>query len=398
MRSLLISLTLIFAMGCANNEQPLRIPGNPTEDGSDKSITDAAKTSVFLLDGKEKIFTNIEWSFYDFFPNHRVWSLFDIYAIQTPDGRLFRMQIKSYYDPENIDRAGVYTLRIQEQGEEMKEITFNALACGNANSTASNQDCLNDPDQNARTYLNLADMSLRKLSDDKAAQDKDWNIGFKSTDIILNEGSELAESTLGGLIYRDPEIAKIFADNPAGLEDPDAFELLKTQLIPVLQKKVQSNLGISSFNNNPLAETVALQSPSFMDEVIAQNLWTESKNGNLKPISKNWWLIRSFDKKNVYTFNVAIIEPNTDGRHRIEFLFQATDSENKQNYDFILNLTTDEMTKCINFSAGVSVDCEASNNWDLKFVKKVDDGTSAGKIYTQQGAQGPLSQDEIDSL
>ena len=114
---LLLFVSVFSFMACSNGEQPLPGKDNGDDDTNIVFAVDSEDTTVFMLDGSTGTFDK-NWYHYDEAGGHKIYTIFSLYLVQTPEGNNYKVQIANYYDPKNSNISGVYTLRIKPQGQK----------------------------------------------------------------------------------------------------------------------------------------------------------------------------------------------------------------------------------------------------------------------------------------
>ena len=177
---------------------------------------------------EEGLFEEHSWYAYDM-STHSIWSHLDVYVINAGDSS-YAVQILSYYNPDNTNESGFYTLRVQTPGGPLSTVEVAAGACGNARANPNYDSCVQDPQQNAFTYLNLETLESWKMSDAEASQSEDWDMAFKTTDIQLNNGSKGPGQVSGALAYRNGDLFKL--SGPAFVRQLMQLSMGDMQLAP----------------------------------------------------------------------------------------------------------------------------------------------------------------------
>jgi hypothetical protein len=192
-------------------------------------ITAPAKAQSWEFD--PDLFDNVKWYSYDM-TTHFIWSNLDVFIVQA-DGALYTFQVLGYYDPRNPNISALYTIRVQKAGGPLQTITVNASACGNSFNNPDYDACINDPSRNTFTYLNLATGSSKSMSEVDAQVSNDWDIAFKNTTVILNNGSYGPKNNAAALAWRDAEL----------------FKLTGPAFLKTLQQKSFGDMNLGAFNN-----------------------------------------------------------------------------------------------------------------------------------------------------
>ena len=373
-------MVFVFFLSCTGQTQPYYLASPPSQGQKGGGRPDSEDVQIFLLDGKESFFNQHKWYYYTLM-GHKIWSLFDIYVIRTPEGRLYRMQVMSYYGSNNSELdEGIYRLRIQPQGGEIKEISVEAKACGNRYTNANLENCEKSK-KNVFNYLSLTDYSMRKMSNEEAKADLDWHLGFKRTDIIINEGSRLAEATMVGVLYSAPEKEKM--------------NILK------LQNKRDNEFGIDSFKDHPLPPQIFLKSPTYISQVMYDECLDTSSNKFLPDSSRPWWQVRDALSEEVYNLTWRQEDPSAKGE--MNFSFQIYDSGDFSGKTFSLILKPKKNKKtqvCLDLNSRRAVDClKDFESLEVKLIYKPA-GFSKNpldclSLSTSRGARGPLKKEDL---
>lgn len=387
MRLIVLFLAILFMPSCSKDRSVVGYSGLslPVE-----TVADAEKTLVFLLDGKEGLFKKVKWYYYSM-ENHKIWSLFDVFVIQNKERDLFKLQILSYYDLSNTSKSGIYTLRVQPQGGAQRQVTIDASACGNAYTNPKYDDCIRDPAQNTYTYLNLKSLDSWRMTDQEALRNTKWDLGFKGTDIIVSSGDDQISRTAGGLLHREREI--FLTDSSVDVKK--------------LQEKIKNNFSQGSFSSTPIPSIVSLYVPSESGRVVDEDQWYKYDVGALRLIEDRWWAVLSANGEHAFKFSVQSIESSGIDDHLLHLSFSRLGSKEFDeepnsvgSAEFQLKADKDgAVVFCLDFDDRVQVDCQKESEvWEVRFEYRPDVAEKKWLIFTNSGAMGPMSYDEISKV
>lgn len=344
------------------------------------------KQDRYILDGKGGLFQNVKWYTYDM-QTHLIWPLYDVYVIKREE-LYFKVQIESYYD-EHTQDAGVITLRINEQ-----RLHFDASACGNPYANPDYANCLNDPNRNVYTYINLETMNLFQISDQDAELRADWDMAFKGTEVKLRRDRERKKSVVGAVLKR----FDFFFSNGSPF-----IESLKNK---DLQKKAIAEFSQLELNK----ENLNFYLPDGVDRVIFEEDLFKDLDATSRSINDDFgWIVKSHQLGAYFKLNFEnLSERYENGNIYSEFMATfytqknrgEVFSENKESVTIIVDTTMKIISLCLNFLEKEVYTCErARPDWDIKFLglNTYKDGVwkRDWKILTNKGAIGPLTKIEM---
>lgn len=174
------------------------------EDVDDTVVITGPEISASTLVFTDTLFSDYKWYSYNML-NHRVYPLFDVYAIRSGSGQYYKVQIIDYYS-KTTQEAGHYELRIQRPDGVVKTVSVAAVGCGDPIGGVV-PEC---DEKNTYVFLNLDTNQVTHMTAEVAITKTDWDLGFKRTDVLLNSPSVGAGSTQGVLLYRNPDFFGAF--------------------------------------------------------------------------------------------------------------------------------------------------------------------------------------------
>lgn len=146
----------------------------------------------------DSLFSDYKWYAYNLL-NHRVYPLFDVYAIRSGSGLLYKVQIIDYYSKVNHQQSGHYELRVQGPDGVTQKLAVSAEGCGDPVGGVV-PDC---DQENSYAFISLDTQVVAKMTLEQAALNQDWDLGFKRTDVVMNAPSVGVGQTQGALLYRN---------------------------------------------------------------------------------------------------------------------------------------------------------------------------------------------------
>ncbi|MCO5113824.1 MAG: HmuY family protein [Bdellovibrionaceae bacterium] len=199
--------TLPPSSGGANGEQSATQNEDVTsaEDTDEMVVITGPEVLASTLVFTDTLFSDYKWYSYNML-NHRVYPLFDVYAIRSGSaGQYYKVQIIDYYS-KTTQEAGHYELRVQRPDGVVKTVSVAAVGCGDPIGGVV-PEC---DEKNTYVFLNLDTNQVTHMTAEVAITKADWDLGFKRTDVLLNSPSAGAGSTQGAFLYRNPDFFGAF--------------------------------------------------------------------------------------------------------------------------------------------------------------------------------------------
>lgn len=197
----IICVSFLALSGCGDLESKgtSSVGNTGTNNSSEVQTEDGDIENAILVSNlkfSDTFFEDHEWSYYSFWQGHRVYPLFDVFAIQSR-GVYYKLQIIDYYNEKN--ESGYYKLRLQGDSGEIHELNLDAFGCGMPIGGVVNQCDTKD----LFTLLNLKTLEITEMKKEDAYLNSGWDIGFHRRDIILNSQTEGVGDVRTALIYRN---------------------------------------------------------------------------------------------------------------------------------------------------------------------------------------------------
>lgn len=177
-----------------------------TDEAQDETVAGQSDSEVVLtgpailassLVFTDTLFGDYKWYSYNLL-NHRVYPLFDVYAIRSNSGQYYKVQIIDYYS-KTTQEAAHYELRVQRPDGRVTKLHIAAVGCGDPIGGVV-PEC---DEHNTYVFLNLDTEAVTHMSPEEAILVADWDLGFKRTDVLLNSPSVGVGQTQGALLYRN---------------------------------------------------------------------------------------------------------------------------------------------------------------------------------------------------
>lgn len=366
MKALIFSFILLV-IGCGGSKST----NNPSSEG----LNITAEEPLFLMDGQSGLFETVKWYSYDM-STHTIWSNLDVYLVKSSD-QIYKLQILSYYNLQNIQQSAYFTLRIEDSIGNVQLLEVNAETCGNPFNNPDYENCLKDPAKNLPTYLNLKTLTSKKMTDQEAQKDSEWDIVFKNTELALNSGNSGPGSVVGALLYRDATIMK-----KNGLTD---FNRLK--------EKLNADFDQKTFESLKIPTAASFYPPNGAQQIIQTSDWLLASDSGKEVFADLYWLLKTANNK-VGLFHAASIEQTSATTYKLVFEYSLMNSQkNKDLKAIVLNADTADKSKsvCFSFEQGQDVSCSSAH--DMKF--------NLGQEWSLQqnfGAMGPFGYAEASYM
>lgn len=351
--------------------------------------------SRYIKNQSMDLFQIEPWYIYDE-ANHIIWPNFNVYVIRA-EGRYFKIQFIDYYDTNNL--PGSYTIRIQEEGKPFFIWKFDAAACGNIYTNPDFEKCMNDPQQNIFTYLNLVNQTQFKMNNSLAKLASNWHIAFNGTNIKINSGESGPGNTRVGLLYKyrpfyrgkNVDWQKI-AEQAFGKKGWDFFQL--------------------DYNY----QKVSFFLPQGVKRVVNEPDWFR-KIPNVEFLRQanpnHWWVLKhpeqnAYSKFRVKEINETRLSNDTiDTQITLEYYLQTSGAENFETTPRLweletFNSATERVKWCLNFELEQVQDCEDDETWDLRVSvfnwDPLYDEDREWKLLVNEGAFGPISKEDMQKI
>lgn len=390
MMKYLVPLFLIcLSLGCERVE--LRPKAGPPA-GEEKP---QAFSGDYLKDGKGGLFQNVKWYEYEM-ATHIIWPRFDVFVVRS-GVNIHKLQIRSYHHSET-NEPGWVKLAIGTSSGAGREIDIDARACGNPFTNPDHAGCLSDPTRNVFTYVNLQSLAQRRMTDEEARVDRDWDIAFRGTDVKLNGGLSGPGEVVGALLERFAFFDENGALAVTKLRDPE----LKAR-------------AVAGFEAADAATARNFYLPDGIDRVMHEREWFSVDPATQKRAARadRWWVLKSPGDEAYAKVRVAQIDESTTGAAAFSttLTFEAAVQAAGANAfasattPLTLNFTTDARSTqfCVSFIRQESWTCvKERTDWDLRLlvVNQVKSGalTREWRIFVNEGARGPLSAQEAAAI
>ncbi len=377
MKSLLISLLVLVIVGCKEVKQKVLPPVD------DRLEAWSVELSPYVKDQSLDFFLESSWYSYDE-SNHIIWPNFRIYGLRI-NGEYTKLQIIDYYD--DFSNPGNFTLRVQKEGEPVKLIDFNAQGCGNVYTNPTYKECMNDPNRNAFTYLDLEVGSYRLMSDEEALKHKDWDIAFNGTNVRLNSGKYGPGNVRAANLYI---YGSFFANGKIDFQK--------------IAEESFGQKGQKFFDQEFDMRKAPYAVPQGQERAIHESDWF-LKNGDFhQAVNENWWIVKGGEAGAYTKFNVTEIMEESVGE-LIETTIKLTlynqkagESEFGVEEEWVLPKfdTSKRLIKsCLDLHKKQIVSCSDSGV-DLILSISNRRGNRRWRFNVIQGAVGPLNLDEMN--
>lgn len=341
--------------------------------------------SPFVQDKSLDFFLENSWYAYDQ-SNHIIWPNFRVYGLRV-DNQFYKFQIINYYN--QASEAGHYSIRIQKENENTyQEFRLEAVGCGNTFTNPDYEQCIQDPEKNVYTYLNIENGLSKKMNSFFARRDKTWHIGFQGTKVILNSGDNGPGDTRVTSLY----LYRPFYENKS-----PAFQKLAEESF--------ENKGIRFFELEHDFRNAPYALPAGIDRVIFEDDWLRSSRGIFSANQNSWWLIKNREQSSLTKINIhEITESQLEG-HINSLITLRIALNNPLNGEFQDEVfytlpeisSKDKLIKmCIDLNSQAVVDCK-NKNADLIFSALNIGRRRSWRFNVTEGAVGPLSYDEISN-
>lgn len=210
MKYLICLLLLWITTACGDlqpkTKNPLTENANPaavepSTDVSDEQEDDGSSGDVnFIsfnsLKKDDQLFENNKWYSYNIL-NHRVYPLFDIYALKSNQENFYKIQIIDYYADSESSQGGNYKLRMQDESEAVQTVVIAATGCGDPIGGVS-EVC---EDGDVYTLISLDTLQITNAGLEEAFLRSDWDLAFHRTSIFVNSKGLGVGQTEVALLY-----------------------------------------------------------------------------------------------------------------------------------------------------------------------------------------------------
>lgn len=369
MKLFLFSLILLNLLSCREVKEVT------FEQKNDLNLAAYRKTlSPFIKDESLDFFLSNYWYTYDQ-ANHIIWPNFRVFALRK-ERTYYKFQIVDYYNQKS--EPGIYTIRVEKDGEGMKEYQFSAEACGNSFTNPNYQECSLNPEKNIYTYVNLDTGDSWIMTDFEAELREDWDIAFRGTDVKINSGTH------------GPGKVRI-----ADLYLYGAYYLNNTINFQMLAEESFGDKGLRFFNQNFEMKYAAFALPFGQEQVIFVDDWVRKRGRGFSANSKNWWIIKSSDGQDFHRFNVKEISEKPSGN-----FIETTITLNLYDSEWVLptfDNSESVIKRCLDLKEKALVDCSDSKA-DLIFSARNRGSRRSWRLNVVNSGVGPLSYDEMLSF
>lgn len=317
-----------------------------------------------------------QWYTYDQ-GNHIIWPNFRIYALRT-QSRYYKVQFINYYN-ENSE-PGNYTIRLQPEGQPMQEMRFVAKGCGNVYTNPDYNNCVNDPQRNVFTYLNIETGKASQMTAFESQNDPNWHIAFLGTEIKLNSGDDGPG---------DVRIARLYSY--------DAYYPNGTVSFQRLAEESFGEKGMRFFELEFNFRSAAYVLPEGIDRVIFEDDWFKKEGKFFAAKSENWWFVKN--NEGTYSkFNVAeIVEVENSEHIDTTLKILTSSSDGAQSFDVSFSSSQRLIKTCLDLDAKEVVDC-SDNKADIIFSGLNRRNRRRWLFNVNVGAVGPLSKQEVNTF
>lgn len=373
MKSVLILVLCVFLFSC----REVREVERPKPETNFLAFKE--KGSPYVLDESLDLFLTNPWYTYDE-SNHIIWPNFQIYALKSK-GRYYKIQIIDYYRGL---LPGHPTIRVEEEGQEPWEMSFEAQGCGNVYTNLDYKECIKDPETNIFTYLNIRDQSTTKMSDQEAREDEAWDVAFNGTEIKINSG----ESGPG-----DTRIAPLYLYG-------SFFDGAVADFQAIAEVSF-SDKGERFFQLDFDLKNASYRLPPGVERVVDERYWLKETDESFEAKANNWWILKG--DQGFYKFHISSItelsnDSETLSTIKISFYQQRKDepefSETLYEWDLPEISSRKRVIRwCLDFSRRNVTDCQ-EEGWDLRFSALQRRGTRKWRFNVNRGAIGPMSEEE----
>ena len=167
-----------------------------------------------------------------------------------------------------------------------QEFRLEAVGCGNTFTNPDYEQCIQDPEKNVFTYLNIENGLSKKMNSFFARRDKTWHIGFQGTKIILNSGDNGPGDT---------RVTSLYLYRPFYENESPAFQKLAEESF--------GNKGIRFFELEHDFRNAPYALPAGIDRVIFEDDWLRSSRGIFSANQNSWWLIKNREQRGSRVYN-----------------------------------------------------------------------------------------------
>lgn len=367
---------MAFLMSCREVVQSPKPDSNPSVEAYLLAL------SPYVGDQNFDFFLENSWYAYDE-DNHIIWPNFRVYSLRI-NSKYYKVQVVDYYDERSY--PGFFTLRIEPEGEPSYFLDFEASGCGNVYTNPAYKECIQNPETNVYTYVDIEKRTAKKISNLEAKSDKEWDIAFNGTNVKLNSGTNGPGSVRAANLYLY-----------GGFFFADGFNFQR------IAEESFGQRGDRFFNINFNSRRAAFGLPEGQPRAIFESDWFVTEGEFFKANSKNWWIIKGAEEKTYSKFNVKKITEEKVGEFiqtKITLsLFNQSESDTlfQDQTDWELPLFSSETRlakTCLDLNRKEIVEC-SSPLADLILTIFNKNNSRRWRMNIIEGAVGPLSSEEM---